>query len=78
MYSMFIHTRLSAPERFTKFGQQTQTFCNKKVEVNIQPSFGQTDYIIQLSLSTLMTGLVSERLDPLLLGLVEISNEPVL
>ena len=27
---MFIHTCISAPKMFAKFGCQTHTFCNKK------------------------------------------------
>ena len=41
---MFIHTRLSAPKMFAKFGCETQTFVTKKRKKNGQPSLGQIDY----------------------------------
>ena len=41
---MCIHTRLSAPKRFAKFGRQKQTFCKKMEEKYGQPSLDHTDY----------------------------------
>ena len=40
---MFIHTRVSAPERFAKFGKQKRTSCGKKeVKVLSQTQVRQT------------------------------------
>ena len=38
---MFVHTRSSAPKRVAKFGWETQTFCDKKVENSSQTDYSQ-------------------------------------
>ena len=40
---MFIHTCISAPKRFAKFGWETRTFCHKKWKRRL-PKSSQTDY----------------------------------
>ena len=41
--SIILHTSVSAPKRFAKFGWQKQTFCGKKEEKAVsQTQVGQT------------------------------------